>query len=100
MRADPQQWDRIVDLVVSDNRCAMTNAELPEICLLEAGGAVTWYMAAPTGYMDHLFRTCPALQRESKGKVRKMETPVGDPYGWGVCGWCQRVYRARHKAAV
>jgi len=37
VRADQQAWDRIVDLVVSDNRCAEQAGEVPSICLLEAG---------------------------------------------------------------
>lgn len=33
VRADQQAWDRIVDLVVSDNRCAEQAGEVPQLCL-------------------------------------------------------------------
>ncbi len=54
---------------------------------------------------DHLYETCPHLQREA---VRREESTMGctcsgscDPLDETVCGWCRRVWAARHgKVAV
>ena len=62
-------------------------------------GIPFWF--APDGGVgrDHLIVTCPALQRESKGRPVRGRGPVGDPYDLSVCGWCRRVYRARARDA-
>jgi hypothetical protein len=59
---------------------------------------IPWWMA-PMGRMDHLIPTCPALLKESKGNPLKGSYSVGDPYDYSVCGWCQRVYRARLRSS-
>jgi hypothetical protein len=56
-----------------------------------------WYMA-PMGPIDHLYPTCPGLQRS----LRPGEEPVQGsgalyPEAGDVCGWCVRVWRARRQ---
>lgn len=58
-------------------------------------GAITYYTSE---LQDHLFPECPALRRSDQSFVRGPLTDGlvnFDPYDPTVCGWCQRVYRAR-----
>lgn len=64
-----------------------------------------WFMAA-YGLSDHLYRTCPALNREANSKWHRahgdteIKQGLGtiDPQGYGLCGWCKRVWKARNKS--
>ena len=56
-----------------------------------------WYMA-PTGPTDHIYPTCPGLQRS----LRPGEQPVKGsgalyPDAGDVCGWCARVWHSRQQ---
>ena len=51
---------------------------------------------------DHLYETCPALRRSLArwgGKARRCDNPTCDPLDCTVCGWCRRVWKARHSDA-
>jgi hypothetical protein len=58
-------------------------------------GVTPWFMAR-CGPTDHLYETCPGLQRS----LRPGDQPVRCdstlyPEAGDVCGWCLRVWRAR-----
>jgi hypothetical protein len=51
---------------------------------------------------DHLYPTCPALARTKPwgdGWPRPCSADV-DPDGTDLCGWCVRVWHARHEATT
>lgn len=52
---------------------------------------------------DHLYETCPVLQRSKPELARVGWDRAGsgeiNPEGGDVCGWCLRVWRARERAA-
>jgi hypothetical protein len=52
----------------------------------------------PGGAGDHLYTTCPAFRRHSArpGALRCI-APGCDPLDPTVCGWCRRVWKARHR---
>ena len=59
---------------------------------------VSWW---PGLTVDHLYTRCPARTR-SLPALRRNSMPTGpgnglvDPAGSDICGWCQRVWRARN----
>jgi len=51
---------------------------------------------------DHLYERCPHFQRDARlGGSKRWDCtchPPCDPLDESVCGWCRRVWRARHDA--
>lgn len=43
--------------------------------------------------VDHLYPNCPAL----RGRTLRQTCDLVDPHGTDLCGWCQRVWKTRHK---
>jgi len=50
---------------------------------------------------DHLYETCPHCQRDTQlGGSKQLECGCNypcDPLDESVCGWCRRVWKARHR---
>ena len=49
---------------------------------------------------DHLYESCPHFQREAAACGENAITctiPGCDPLAETVCGWCRRVWKARHR---
>jgi hypothetical protein len=41
--------------------------------------------------LDHLYENCPAFREQ----VKTRGSGLIEPLGRGVCGWCQRAWKAR-----
>lgn len=75
--------------------------DAPVLVLVDPEDGVPWWFGLRA---DHLFEDCPA-RRRSLPRMREWGGPDGqgrglvDPLGTDICGWCQRVWRARNPAA-
>ena len=78
----------------------LADAWLPFFDMLAAADPdSTWEPWYPGEVVDHLYVTCPGLHRGRRDFRGQVGRGAIDPAGGDVCGWCQRVWRAREAVA-
>jgi len=74
----------------------LVDAWLPFIDAIAAADPdATWEPWYPGELADHLYATCPGLNRGRRDFRPQVGRGAIDPEGSDVCGWCVRVWKAR-----